>query len=88
MGVFNSVYFTCPNCGCKDIEEQFKPGYMKAWRFPEDYEKIPLDILRSLNNDQIDCYNCETEFVVKIDIEIKVSNPRIEVVPKGEDDES
>lgn len=79
MGVFNSVYFKCPHCN-EVQEDQFKPGGMQSWTFPDDAisGKMPLEYIRYFQDMKWECYSCGKEFTCKVDVEIKVSNPRIE----------
>ncbi len=88
MGVYNSVYFNCPKCNTL-LEEQFKPGSMSAWKFPDDLAKMPVSMVQNLNHTEVDCYECKHVFKVVVDVEIKVSNPRFETVDrKSEYDDS
>lgn len=79
MGIFNSVYFKCPKCG-EVQEDQFKPGSMNAWYFPEDVDTMPLDYVQFFNGRSWECYKCACVFQTDVDLKIEVSNARISIV--------
>lgn len=64
MGMFDSVYFKCPNCG-EEIEEQSKAGECILHNY--DPDSVPYEIAINLNNEKSKCYECGKEFVIKVD---------------------
>lgn len=82
MGLFNSVYIECPFCGEK-VEDQFKPGGMYSWDFPDQVDKIPIDLIRSINDNIYHCWNCNGEFQTVVDVIIKVSGAQVIPIKKG-----
>lgn len=71
MGMYDSVIFTCPECG-GDIEEQSKASYCTLSRY--DSKEIPANIARDIEGNIIVC-GCGEEFVVEL-----VDPPKPELV--------
>lgn len=78
MGLFNSVIVKCPQCG-EENDEQFKPGYMDRYDFPEDVDSTPVDYLKEMNDHYWSCYKCNTEFRTFVDVAVTISNARVEL---------
>jgi hypothetical protein len=76
MGCFNSILVKCPHCDAQN-EDQFKPGYMNGWNFPEEAEETPIEYLQSISGRSWICYNCENKFHTEVDVKIVISNPRV-----------
>lgn len=79
MGVFNTVICKCPKCDT-ELEEQFKPGNMDTYSFPEDYLTMPMEYLNSM----VFCPTCKKMFILRADISI--TNPRLEEFKVEEED--
>lgn len=60
MGMFNEVYYTCPECG-SGIIDQTKSGSCELKTFNQD--AVPLDEVAGLDED-ITCDNCGSNFDV------------------------
>jgi ribosomal protein L31 len=60
MGMYDTVYFTCPNCG-KTFEEQSKCGDCVLNSFQS--HSVPVDIANSFDGKTIYCEHCGTKFV-------------------------
>lgn len=67
MGMFDSVYFKCPNCG-KDIEEQSKAGECLLISYHQT--EVPLEIANSILGDDLHCYGCDKSFKIVTDDDI------------------
>lgn len=69
MGMFDSIYITCPHCG-KDIEYQTKAGECTLNSFYPQTEAIPTYILSSVFNDgdKIYCEFCGEPYLIRFDI--------------------
>lgn len=76
MGMFDRIWFTCPNCG-KPIEEQSKAGECLLL----DYNQtgVPLKIASAILNSEVHCDGCKETFVIvakdyfpPLDIEMKL----------------
>ena len=61
MGLFDSVYFYCPECRGR-LEIQSKAGACLLSSFSED--KVPLDISKDINGDWVFCETCNRSFQV------------------------
>lgn len=77
MGVFDSVICNCPKCDI-ELEEQFKPGSMDTFYFPQDYLTMPPEML----NCTVWCHKCKKLFKLAVDI----TNPRLEEFKVEEED--
>ena len=63
MGMFDSVYFTCPTPKCKNrIEVQSKAGECILETFDEDY--VPYEIAKDIKGDPAYCPVCKKHFRV------------------------
>lgn len=61
MGMFDSVWFKCPNCG-EEIEEQTKIGDCILANYNED--KVPVEIAHYLLHSELKCYHCDEFFKI------------------------
>lgn len=76
MGVYDTVIVKCPHCSC-EADEQYKPGCMRYYNFPEEINEIPYDILTSLQNKRWKCYDCDKFFYTNFTLILKIENPRV-----------
>lgn len=79
MGVFNSVFVDCPYCS-EENEEQFKPGNMWSWKFPN--KKIPYKYLLALDGFEWECSRCHEKFITETNIQIIIGELSIKKVNK------
>jgi len=68
MGLFDTVYADCPNCGEeKGLEFQSKGGDCMLANYM--LENAPLDVLSDVNrHSPSHCRNCKAAYTVKYDI--------------------
>ena len=64
MGMFNEVYYTCPECG-SGIVDQTKSGDCTLKCFNMD--RVPIEDVDGLDR-TICCDDCKSTFVVKPDV--------------------
>ncbi len=76
MGCFNSIIIECPNCK-EQVDEQFKPGYMKAYWFPRDILKMPIEYVQYMQNRELTCWSCKQNFKTDVELKITIENPRV-----------
>ena len=69
MGLFDSVYFGCPN-GCEEangvdveLEVQSKAGECTLASFSP--RAVPMAIAADIDGEQVYCYLCKTTWVVR-----------------------
>lgn len=73
MGTPSSVYFKCPHC--EELqEEQFKPGRMASYYFPDDMKRIPIAYLQRFQKTTWTCTHCDKEFRTDVNIFVQVDN--------------
>lgn len=63
MGMFDSVYATCPKCN-KEVEFQSKAGECLLNRYSVD--SVPPEIARSIDGDSEACEKCGEVLTIKI----------------------
>lgn len=61
MGVYDSVWVQCPQCGGR-VEFQTKPGSMMSYTLVD----APREALLDIANDKATCYQCNT--VCRVDL--------------------
>lgn len=54
MGMFDSVYFTCPSCGSQ-LEEQSKSGLCLLQNYHQS--SVPVEVISGMDT-VIFCYHC------------------------------
>lgn len=76
MGMFDTVYITCPKCE-ERIEEQSKSGSC----FLDTYtlENAPMEVLSGVVG-HVFCYHCKTNLTVEL-----VTKPEVRVIIADED---
>jgi transcription elongation factor Elf1 len=63
MGMFDRVFFTCPNCNAR-IEEQSKAGTCALLEFNE--KEVPIAIAGDIKGNTVYCHNCDDSFVIML----------------------
>lgn len=74
MGLFDTVYFTCPECG-SSVEVQSKAGLCAIYVFSSS--EVPKDIAKDINGKIVACNECEKVFTVE-----KIEEP-VETIKMG-----
>lgn len=81
MGMFDSIYFECPECG-SEIEEQSKAGDCYLHRYTGD--DVPLAIAADIQDNIVWCQNleCGRSWVIRAvtpikSIEMKLVNTKM-----------
>ena len=73
MGMYDTVYFTCPSCG-KITEQQSKAGPCQLRQF--DLKNAPLSIIADLNsdgkNDRLYCNECGIRLLIPVQFSVSV----------------
>lgn len=64
MGMFDSVYVTCPDCGTRE-ELQTKAGDCLCYTYILGQDVIPPEIIRDLENERVLCADCGISRVLK-----------------------
>lgn len=64
MGMFDSVYFDCPNCETS-IEHQSKAG--RCFLDVYNNNNVPCEIAVDIENEDVFCDNCQETFKIKAD---------------------
>jgi uncharacterized protein YbaR (Trm112 family) len=62
MGMFDRIWFTCPNCR-ELIEEQSKAGDCLLRDY--DQKAVPLPIAGAIVDSELYCNSCKETFVIK-----------------------
>jgi transcription elongation factor Elf1 len=63
MGMFDSIYFTCPNCGSNNVEEQSKAGDCLLHNYQQD--EVPHHVAYDIQGNTVKCYDCGSLFVIE-----------------------
>lgn len=76
MGMYDAVWFRCPDCG-GGVEFQSKAGKCVLAEF--DSDQVPVDIARSVEGDIRSCHECGRAWRAEISVPIKSVAMRIVV---------
>lgn len=69
MGVYDSVYLKCLNCGGR-VEAQSKGGHCELFAYEPG--KVPLSVAGDLGGHESKCRDCGTEFLLCTPATVKV----------------
>jgi len=74
MGMYDSVYVDCPNCGI-ELEFQSKTGECLLREY--EISEVPTKIALELDGETITCYNCNKTSKLKIKKKVKVMKIKV-----------
>lgn len=78
MGMYDSVYFTCPDCG-GTVEAQSKVGDCRLYQFGSN--SVPPDIAVDIDGTTVWCDKCNQSYTVRADIRINAIPMHLERYP-------
>jgi len=79
MGMFDSLIIPCLFCK-KEIEEQTKNGPCDLKYYKWDDADLPVWMMETFNDTEIECYHCERTFRIVFNFEVVVRDRRLETV--------